>query len=560
MAHVPAVLPSPASLPDSDRPRMSPNFPIATLDLAIIGGYFLIVFAIGYVIAKRTESGDDLFLAGRSLAWGAIGFSLFASNISSTTLIGLAGSAYQNGIAVSNYEWMAGVVLVFMAIFLIPFFIRSQISTIPEYLEKRFNVQSRKYFSGLTIVTSVLIDTAGGIYAGTIVIKTFFPELFPGLGPEMDFYTVCFILALIAGIYTAAGGLAAVVYTDIMQAVILIIGSIMITYYAFAEFNFSWAQATAQLPTGHLDLIKPLDDESLPWLGTLIGVPILGFYYWGLNQYIVQRILGAKDLKNARWGAMLGGGLKLLPLFIMVLPGAFAFTLYPDLPQGDMVFPTLVTDLLPIGVVGIVLAGLVAAIMSSIDSTLNSASTLIVIDFVKPKRPDITPQQTATIGRITTIVLMLFAALWAPQIREFPGLWDYLQSMLAYLVPPVVAIFLLGIFWQRMNGPAAFSTLVGGHVLSLTVFLLATDGILFESAPIDLHFTIIAGILTFLCMGLVVFVTLMTDTEPTAEQLDDLTWSGRAVEIHEDLAFYQDYRFQAAFVLSLTVAMLVVFW
>jgi len=179
---------------------------------------------------------------------------------------------------------------------------------------------------------------------------------------------------------------------------------------------------------------------------------------------------------------------------------------------------------------------------------------------VKPNRPDITPKETATIGRITTIVLMLFAALWAPQIREFPGLWDYLQSMLSYLVPPVVAIFLLGIFWQRTNGTAAFGTLLGGHLLSLVVFLLATDGILFETAPIDLHFTIIAGVLTFLCMGLVVFVTLSTTGEPTAEQLDDLTWRGRATEIPEQFAWYQDYRVQAAVVLSLTVAMIVVFW
>lgn len=539
---------------------MSPEFPISTLDLFIIGGYFLIVFGIGYVIAKRTESGGDLFLAGRSLAWGAIGFSLFASNISSTTLIGLAGDAYNTGIAVSNYEWMAGVVLVFMAIFLIPFYIRSEISTIPEYLEKRFNVASRKYFSGLTIVTSVLIDTAGGIYAGTLVIKTFFPDLFPGLGPEMDFYLTCFILALIAGIYTAAGGLAAVVYTDILQAIILIIGSTMIAYITFEQFDFSWAKATAQLPEDHLSLIRPIDDDSLPWLGTLIGVPILGFYYWGLNQYIVQRILGAKNLKHARWGAMLGGALKLLPLFIMVLPGAFALTLYPNLASPDMVFPTLVTDLLPVGVVGIVLAGLVAAIMSSIDSTLNSASTLITIDFIKPNRPNLTPKQVGTIGRWTTLVLMLFAALWAPQIREFPGLWNYIQSMLAYITPPVVAVFLLGIFWQRTNGSGAFITLVGGHLLSLTVFLFTQDGLIMEDAPIDLHFTIIAGVLTGLCILLLIGATLLTSEEPTEEQLDDLTWSSRAASIPEQFAWYQDYRVQAVVVIGLTIAMVIAFW
>lgn len=539
---------------------MSPDFPIATLDLVIIGGYFLIVFAIGYVVAQQTESGDDLFLAGRSLAWGTIGFSLFASNISSTTLIGLAGDAYRMGIAVSNYEWMAGVVLVFIAIFFVPFFIRSRLSTIPEYLEKRFDVRSRKYFSGLTIFTSVVIDTAGGIYAGTLVLKTFFPDLIPGLGPELDFYVTCFILALIAGVYTAAGGLAAVVYTDILQAVILLVGSSFIAVITFGQFDFSWAQATAQLPEGHLSLMQPMDSEGLPWLGTLIGVPILGFYYWGLNQYIVQRILGARDLKNARWGAILGGALKLLPLFIMVLPGAFAFTLYPDLASPDMVFPTLVTELLPVGAVGIVMAGLIAAIMSTIDSTLNSASTLITIDFIKPNRPDLTPKQVGTIGRITTIVLMIFAALWAPQIREFPGLWSYIQSVLSYLVPPVVAIFLLGVFWPRTNGAGAFATLTGGHALSIAVFLFAQDGLLFESAPIDLHFTIIAGILTALCIGLLVVTSLTLGDAPDPEKIDDLTWANRAVEAPEAVAWYKDYRVQSVAVLGLTVAMIIAFW
>jgi len=532
---------------------MSGDFPIATLDLVIIAGYFLIVFGIGYVLAKRTESGDDLFLAGRTLAWGTIGFSLFASNISSTTLIGLAGDAYRMGIAVSNYEWMAGVVLVFIAIFFIPFFIRSRLTTIPEYLERRFDVRSRKYFSGLTIFTSVMIDTAGGIYAGTVVLRTFFPEL--------PFIPTALALAIIAGLYTAAGGLAAVVYTDILQAIILIIGSTAIAIITFGQFDYSWAQATAQLPEGHLSLMRPIGDEGLPWLGTLIGVPILGFYYWGLNQYIIQRVLGARDLKNARWGAMLGGALKLLPLFIMVLPGAFALELYPNLENPDQVFPVLVTELLPVGILGLVLAGLIAAIMSTIDSTLNSASTLITIDFIKPTRPNLTPKEVGTIGRVTTLVLMLLAAAWAPMIREFPGLWSYIQSVLSYLVPPVVAIFLLGVFWQRTNAQGAFWTLVGGHALSLAVFLHATDGLLYETAPIDLHFTIIAGILTALCIVMLVVFSVTLGTAPTPEQLEDLTWSGRVAEpALAEMTWYQDYRIQSAVVLGLTAVMLVVFW
>ncbi|NBC19305.1 MAG: sodium/solute symporter [Bacteroidetes bacterium] len=522
------------------------DFPISTIDLVIIVGYFAVVFVIGYVIARRTESGEDLFLAGRALAWGAIGFSLFASNISSTTLIGLAGDAYKTGIAVSNYEWMAGIVLVFMAIFLIPFFIRSRLTTIPEYLEKRFDARSRTYFSGLTIVTSILIDTAGGLYAGTLVLQTFFPEL--------DFVATAFVLALIAGLYTAAGGLAAVVYTDILQAVILIIGSTMIAWITFGQFDFSWAQATAQLPEGHLSLIRPMDDPALPWLGTLIGVPILGLYYWGLNQYIVQRILGAKDLKHARWGAMLGGLLKLLPLFIMVLPGAFAFVLFPEIAEPDMVFPTLVSELLPVGVTGLVLAGLIAAIMSSIDSTLNSASTLVTMDFIQPRRPNLTPKQIGRIGRVVTVVLMLAAAAWAPAIRSFPGLWSYIQAMLSYLVPPVVAVFMMGLFWQRTNAPAAFWTLLGGHALSAIAFTLTQMGVL------DLHFTIMAGVLTGLCFLLCLGLTLTTQAIPSDEQLYDLTWRGRAVAVPESMAWYQDYRVQAAVVVGLTVVMVIVFW
>ncbi len=525
---------------------MSPDFPLATLDLAIIAGYFAVVGIIGYVVAQRIESGDDLFLAGRTLAWGTIGFSLFASNISSTTLIGLAGDAYRTGIAVSNYEWMAGVVLVFIAIFFVPFFIRSGLTTIPEYLEKRFDVRSRKYFSGLTIFTSVIIDTAGGIYAGTVVLRTFFPEL--------PFVPTALALAIVAGVYTAAGGLAAVVYTDILQAIILLVGSTFIAGITFAEFDFSWAKATAQLPENHLSLMRPMDEEGLPWLGTLIGVPILGFYYWGLNQYIVQRILGGRDLNHARWGAMLGGFLKLLPLFIMVLPGAFALQLYPDLGNPDQVFPTLVTDLLPVGVVGIVMAGLIAAIMSTIDSTLNSASTLITIDFIKPRRENLSPEETGRIGRIATIVLMVVAAAWAPMIRYFPGLWSYIQSVLSYLVPPVVAIFLLGVFWPRTNGNGAFATLIGGHALSLAVFALSQMGI------IELHFTIIAGLLTALCIGMLVVTSLTLGDAPDAEKIDDLTWANRVLETGPAMAWYKNYRVHAATVLALTAVMLVVFW
>jgi len=519
---------------------------LSPLDIGIIIGYFIVIIVIGVIVSRKTDTGEDLFLAGRSLGWGVIGFSLFASNISSTTLIGLTGQAYQTGISVSNYEWMAAVVLVFMAIFFIPFYIRSKIDTIPEFLERRFDVRSRKYFSLITIFLSIIVDTAGGLYAGAIVVNVFFPEI--------DIIYTVLALGIFAGLYTAAGGLKAVVYTDVLQAVILIFGSSMIAYLMFAEFDFSWSAAIASVPDGNLSVIRPIDDSALPWLGTLIGVPILGFYYWGTNQYIVQRVLGAKDIKNARWGALLGGFLKLPVLFIMVIPGVFAFSVFPNLTDPDMVFPTMVANMLPVGITGIVLAGLIAAIMSSIDSTLNSASTLITMDFVKPKNPNLTATETAKIGRWTTIILMAIACTWAPLIEQFDGIFQYIQEAFAYIVPPVVAIFILGMFWRRGNRHAAFWTLIGGHSLSAVIFVLV------QMEIITIHFTITAGLLTFISCGIFAVASLMGE-KPDPEKIDDIIFKKKDIRPEEeDTPLLKDYRFQAVIVMILTAALVISFW
>lgn len=519
---------------------------LSPLDIGIIIGYFLIIIVIGVIVSRKTDTGEDLFLAGRSLGWGVIGFSLFASNISSTTLIGLTGQAYQTGISVSNYEWMAAVVLIFMAIFFIPFYIRSKIDTIPEFLERRFDVRSRKYFSVITIVLSIIVDTAGGLYAGAIVVNVFFPEI--------DIIYTILGLGIFAGLYTAAGGLKAVVYTDVLQAIILIFGSSMIAYLMFAEFDFSWSAAIASVPDGNLSMIRPIDDSALPWLGTLIGVPILGFYYWGTNQYIVQRVLGARDIKNARWGALLGGFLKLPVLFIMVIPGVFAFSIFPNLTDPDMVFPTMVANMLPVGITGIVLAGLIAAIMSSIDSTLNSASTLITMDFIKPRNPNLTAKETAKIGRWTTIILMAIACTWAPLIEQFDGIFQYIQEAFAYIVPPVVAIFILGMFWRRGNRHAAFWTLIGGHGLSAFIFTLV------QMEIVTIHFTITAGLLTLICFGIFTVASLMGE-KPDPEQIDDIIFKKKDIRPEEDdTPLLKDYRLHAVIVLTLTVALVVSFW
>ena len=247
----------------------APN--LSTLDLAVVGAYFALVLYIGLRMAKRTHSGEDLFLAGRRLGWVPVGFSLFASNISSTTLVGLSGAAYTWGIAVSNYEWMAAFVLVFFAIFIIPYYLNARITTVPEFLERRFDWRSRRYFSALTLFSNIVIDTAGTLFAGAIVLKVFYPEL--------DLFTTCLVLALVAGLYTAAGGLAAVVYTDVLQAVILLIGACTVSYLSFAEVDFSWASVVAATPTEKLSLMLPLDDPNLPWLGTLSWCADTGFLF-----------------------------------------------------------------------------------------------------------------------------------------------------------------------------------------------------------------------------------------------------------------------------------------
>jgi SSS family solute:Na+ symporter len=303
-------------------------------------------------------------------------------------------------------------------------------------------------------------------------------------------------------------------------------------------------------------LIRPIDDPTLPWLGTLVGLPILGFYYWATNQYIVQRVLGSRDLKNGRWGTLFGGSLKLLPLFIMVLPGALAWKLFPGLENPDKVFPTMVAELLPPGVTGLVLAGLIAAIMSSIDSTLNSASTLVTIDFVQPRRKDLSPKQTARVGRLATVGFMLVAALWAPFIGIFGGLFSYLQTAFSYVVPPVVVIFIMGVFWRRGSGAAAFVTLVGGHLLSAGLFVAGP-----VTGMVEVHFAIMAGVLTGACVLLYVAAALIA--KPAAEEKTlGLTWASRVRDgrLRASGSAWKDYRIQAALLVAATVVVVVFFW
>ena len=520
-----------------------PAFEITAIDLAFVAVYITLIIWLGFYFARRTRTTDDYFLAGRSLTWGLIGASLFASNISSSSIIGMAGEAYGTGIAVYNYEWMAVVILIIFAVFLVPFYLQSRVYTMPEFLERRFDTRSRYYFSGITIVGNILIDTAGALYAGSLVVQMIYPGI--------PMWISVVLLAILAGLYTVAGGLSAVVYTDAIQAVLLFVGAAIVAIVAFGEIG-SWDAVTTATPPEMLSLIRPADDDVLPWPGLVTGVLLLGFYFWTTNQFMVQRVLGARDLNHARWGLLFAGLLKVPVIFIMVLPGTFARVLYPGLARADLVFPTMMFDLLPVGIRGVVITALVAAIMSSVDSTLNSASTLVTMDFVKKLKPKADQRTLVVTGRVVTFAFMVLAAAWAPQILKFPSLWQYLQQVLAYLSPPIVSCFVVGLFWSGATRRSAFWGLTIGHVASAALFV----------AQPDIHFLYIPPIL-FGISTLTIAVVSLIKPEPADSGIRKLTWSRRTFRAEtrslSTVPAYKNYRFQAAVLLALTAVFVVMF-
>ncbi len=483
------------------------------------------------------------------MVWPFIGISLFASNISSTTLIGLSGEAYSHGIAVFNYEWMAAVVLVLYCIFILPTVLRSRLYTMPEFLERRYNKAARRYFSALTIFLNIVIDTAGSLYAGGLFLKLIYPDI-----PIAHSIA---LIAVLAGIYTIAGGLAAVIYTDALQTLLIIVGCSVIAVMALDKAG-GWDVLVSAVAPEKLSLIRPWDDPSVPWPGLITGVFLLGFYFWCTNQFMVQRILSAKSIDHGRWGALFAGFLKLPVLFLMVLPGSFAIVLYPELPNPDLVFPTLIFDLLPVGLIGIVIAGFLAALMSQIDSTLNSASTLVTMDFVQDRYPGLSPHQLMRIGQVVTFVFMVLSVLWAPYIENFGSLFKYLQKVLSYAVPPVLVLFLFGFFSRRANSAGARVTLVLGSLAGVGMFISIEVLELWS-----LHFLYVAPAL-FLISALIMVIASHLTTPPDAGHLDGYTWSpqdySRDSQALADAPWWANYRLHSLLLLTLTSVIVVAFW
>ena len=436
---------------------------MTALDGIILAAIVLCMVAVGLTGKKHNKTTEEFFLAGRKLRWYQIGFSLFATNFSASAIIGLTGAAYLTGIAIYNYEWVGILALVFFAIVLVRVVRGSQVYTLSEYLERRYDSRIKVLYSVFIIFLIVFIEMASALYAGGLLLS----EIIPGL--SMNF--VIALVMVLTGLYSILGGLSAISRTDTFQSIILIIGALLIAYYTLSA-NGSWQNLVNQSPEESLSLIRGLDDRAVPWTGLVIGIPVLCAYFWIANQNMVQWVLSANSETDARHGLMFVGFLKLFILFIIILPGVAAVGLIPGLTEADRIYPALLLEFLPAGVLGLVLAGFVAALMSNTDSTLHAASTIITMDFVHRSSPQISADQLVKTGRITTIIIIGISALWAPMIGHFGTLFEYIQGVLSYVVAPFVVVYLGGLFWPRANASGAIAALITGFITALLIIVL----------------------------------------------------------------------------------------
>ncbi|MFO7980913.1 MAG: sodium:solute symporter [Candidatus Aminicenantes bacterium] len=492
-----------------------------SIDLLIVFLYFLVLFAIvWWVVKQKQETSTDYFLAGRHLGWFIIGASIFSSNIGSEHLVGLAGSGATDGVAMAHYELHAWCLLV-LGWVMVPFYMRSKVFTMPEFLERRFSPAARTVLSGISLVAYVLTKIAVGIFAGGIVFSVLLPDInFMGMN---SFWIGSILVIVLTGFYTILGGLRAVAYTEALQTIVLVFGSILVTIFGLKALG-GWGQLRAICGSEMFNLWRPLVpagiegtwapikeagrmawyfNDGYPWLGMLFCAPIIGLWYWTTDQYIVQRALGAKNEKEARRGSICAAFFKLLPVFIFIIPGMICFALAKSgqieviqqtlfnsqgellIEQSQKAFPLLVATILPIGIRGIVVAGLLAALMSSLAGVFNASSTLFTMDFYARLKPKASQRHLVWVGRIATSVMVLIGLLWIPVISGGRGLYDYLQTVQGYLAPPIFVVFFFGVFNKRLNHNGCLAALITGFVLGLGRLAIDTPVSLIENFTYD---------------------------------------------------------------------------
>ena len=494
-----------------------------TLDWIFIGLYFLVLAGIViWVVRKKQKDTEDYFLAGRNIGWFVVGASIFASNIGSEHVVGLAGAGASNKLPMLIYEIQAWVVLLLGWVFL-PFYARSGVFTMPEFLEKRFDERSRWVLSIFSIIAYVLTKISVTIYAGGIVVSAL-------LG--IDFWTGALATVILTGIYTVLGGMRAVIYTETVQAIVLIIGAAALTYIGLDHIG-GWESMKETVTPEYLNMWRSASDPDFPWPSLFITSSIVGIWYWCTDQYIVQRTLTARNIKEGRRGTIFGALLKLLPVFLFLVPGIIAVTLKMrgelEYDSPDQAFPVLMSNLLPSGLRGLVAAGLLAALMSSLASVFNSVSTLFTVDIYKKLKPNTPEENLVKTGQIATIIIVMIGIAWIPIMTNISGvLYEYLQKVQSYIAPPITAIFLLGIFYKRINGQGAFVTLVVGFIvgaLRITLELvkdsLDPNEIFYKLG--DMNFLTFGAWFFLFCIILTIVVSLATKA-PDKEKIVNLTF------------------------------------
>jgi solute:Na+ symporter, SSS family len=549
---------------------------MTTIDWTVLGMFFVLLLkVVCWAVRLKEETSADYFLAGRDAGWFVIGASIFASNIGSEHLVGLAGSGAETGMAFAHYE-MHGWLALVLGWVLVPFYLRSRVFTMPEFLEKRYSTASRNFLSIISLVSYVLTKVSVTVYAGGVVIKEVF-GIHEWMG--VDFFWIGAVgLVAITGVYTVLGGMKAVLYTAVIQMPVLLLGSIVILVLGLRELG-GWNELMticgAQV-TEHGDsmtsLIRSRHDPDFPWTGILLGSAITGFWYTCTDQYIVQRVLSGRDQRQARRGALFAGYLMCLPVFVFLIPGMIAFALNQKgvlvLSGSDAAFSTLVSNLLPIGVKGVVVGGLVAALMSSLASLFNSSAILFTKDFYHRFRPDSSERHLVLVGRIATSVIVGLGVLWIPVMRGIGQvLYAYLQDVQSLLAPGIAAVFLLGVFWRRATPAAGFLGLIAGFVLGMTRLVLNVNSgalnpqsLVYQVvvAPNWLHYSI--G-LFFFCIALIVVVSFVTRPDNSSRSVGLTYGSATPEQKAETRAGWNGWDVAHSFiVLIVVVAFYTYFW
>lgn len=517
------------------------------LDWVVVIFYFLGLVGIVWWSSRQQKTTADFFLAGRNAGWFVVGTSLFASNIGSEHIVGLAGNGATSGMAMAHYELHAWIMILLAWVF-VPFYYRSGVFTIPEFLEKRFDSKTRWILSVVSLIAYVFTKVSVTVYAGAIVFEALLPEL------PNAFWIGALTTVILTGVYTIFGGLRAVIYTEVAQTALLLIGSVCITWIGLNKLG-GWGelQEACSANKEQFALWRPLSDPDFPWLGILIASPVIGIWYWCTDQYIVQRTLAAKGLRDARRGALWGGFLKVWPVAIFLIPGLIGWALHQrgDLAiplkadgslEGDQVFPQLVSSLLPVGLRGLVVAGLLSALMSSLASLFNSCATLFTVDIYEKLRPGKSDAQLVKVGRIATGVVVLCGIIWIPIMKAMAGggIYKYLQSVQGYLAPPITAVFLLGLFFKRINAKGAKVGLIVGFILGMGKLGIEayvsqreiTEGLLADFA--GFNFLYYSGVLLLISIVIIIAASLSAPA-PKEEDLAGLTFGSLSDEDRREI-------------------------